>query len=461
MAEFPFELLIDRVSPDKGCESVLCNCYLRVIPGRREVYDGVWNGSSVVVKVFSRGLGAAGRLRKELEGLRRLEANGISAPRLLFHGKTPDGRFAAVTEKIVDSSTFIDVFLKTGTRAEQVDLLMRLSHELAEQHIKGLLQKDLHLGNFLMDAKKIYTLDPGTMRFLGRAVGRRTSISQLALLARSLPPDDSESLSRLAREYFAARRWSFEKADQAELGKQIRLHTKRTMTRQLRKCVRTSKRKLRIKIGSRRAVFDRAFCRDAQPRDFLEQIDDLMDKGQVLKAGNTCHVSRLTWNGRDIVVKRYNHQGFFHSLRHTIKGSRARHSWLNAHRLGVLHTATAKPVAYIEELKDLLVWKSYLVAEHVEGQPLSSFLQNADVTGEQRSAAIRRTLDLLARLHDNRVTHSDLKHSNIIITDHGPVLIDLDAMQTHKLAWMARRQGRKYVQRFKKSLEDASSRRSL
>ncbi len=454
MAEFPFELLIERISPDKGCESVLCNCYLRLIPGRREVYDGVWNGSNVVVKVFSRGLGASRRLRKELEGLRRLEANGILTPRLLFHGKTPDGRFAVVTEKIVGSSTFIEVFLKAQTRTEQVDLLVRLCRELAGQHIKGLLQKDLHLGNFLIDDKKIHTLDPCTMHFLAQAVGRRTSISQLALLARSLPADDSESVARLAREYCAARRWSFDKPDQAQLGKQITLHTKQIMTRQLRKCVRTSKRKLRIKTGRYRAVFARTFCQGASPQDFLDQIDDLMDKGQILKAGNTCFVSRLTWNGRDVVVKRYNHKGFFHSLRHTIKGSRARHSWLNAHRLGVLQTATAKPVAYIERLKGLLVWKSYLVAEHVEGQPLSSFLQNDDVTDGQRSAAIRRTLDLLARLHDNRITHSDLKHSNIIITDYGPVLIDLDAMQMHKLAWMARRQNRKYIQRFKKSLED-------
>jgi tRNA A-37 threonylcarbamoyl transferase component Bud32 len=458
MAEFPLELLIDGVSSDKSSESVLCNSYLRVIPGRREVYDGVWDARSVVVKVFSRGIGAAGRLRREMEGLRRLDACGVNTPRLLFYGKTPDGRLAVVTEKIVDSPTIMDALSKAKTKTEQADLLVRLCRQLAGQHIKGVLQKDFHLGNFLIDDKKIYALDPGQMRFLGRAVGRRTSISQLALLARSLPADDAESVSRLAKEYFTARRWSFEKADEAEIKKQMRLHTKRTVAKQLRKCVRTSKRKLRVKTSRHLAVFDRAFCRGAQPQDFLEQIDDLMDKGQILKAGNTCHVSRLTWNGRDVVVKRYNHKGFIHSLRHTIKGSRARHSWRNAHRLGVLQIATAKPVAYIEELEGLLVRKSYLVTEYVEGQQLNSFLQNTTVSNEHRSAAIRRVLDMLGRLQGNRITHSDLKHSNILITDYGPVLIDLDAMQTHKLAWMARRQGRKYMERFKKSLEDAPSR---
>ncbi|MBC8218891.1 MAG: hypothetical protein H8E73_10535 [Planctomycetes bacterium] len=457
MAAFPFELQIDCIPSDKGAESVLCREYLRVVPGRREVYDSVWDGRSVVVKVFSRGIGAAGRLRKELEGLQRLETCRVNTPKLLFYGKTSDGRFAVVTEKIADSSTVMDVFSKAGTKAEQADLLVRLSRELAGQHIKGLLQEDLHLGNFLLDREKIYALDPGQMRFFAQSVGRSKSISQLAMLARCLPADDTESVSRLAREYFAARRWSFEKDDETKLRQQIRLHTRRIIRRQLRKCVRTSKRQLRIKTSRYVAVFDRAFYPDAQPRDFVEQMDELMAKGRILKAGNTCCLSRLTWKGGDVVVKRYNHKGFVHSVRHTIKRSRARGGWLHAHRLGVLEIATAKPVAYIEQRKGLLVWKSYLVTEYVEGQQFDSFLQDQSVGREQRLAAIRRTLDMLGKLQDNRITHSDLKHSNILITDHGPVLIDLDAMTAHKLDWTSALKGRKYMDRFRKSLEDALS----
>jgi len=138
MATFPFKLRIDCISSDKGAESVLCREYLRVVPGRREVYDGVWDGRSVVVKVFSRAIGAAGRLRKELQGLHWLESCGVNTPKLLFYGKTSDGRFAVVTEKIADSSTVMDVFEKAGTKAEQADLLMRLCRELASQHTKGL-----------------------------------------------------------------------------------------------------------------------------------------------------------------------------------------------------------------------------------------------------------------------------------------------------------------------------------
>jgi serine/threonine protein kinase len=116
----------------------------------------------------------------------------------------------------------------------------------------------------------------------------------------------------------------------------------------------------------------------------------------------------------------------------------------------VLRIATAKPVAYIEQLKGPLVWKSYLVTEYIEGQQLDCFLQDCNVSREQRVATIRRTLDMLGKLQDNRITHSDLKYSNILITDSGPVLIDLDAMAVHRLRWVAAWKGRKYINRFAK-----------
>jgi hypothetical protein len=116
-----------------------------------------------------------------------------------------------------------------------------------------------------------------------------------------------------------------------------RLSKKRKVSRELRKCLRKNARYLRIKTGRHVAVFDRAFCQEARSFDFIEQIDALMDKGQILKNGDTSYVSRLTWNDEDVVVKRYNHRGFIHSLRHTIKRSRARRSWLHGHRLGVLN----------------------------------------------------------------------------------------------------------------------------
>ncbi len=163
-----------------------------------------------------------------------------------------------------------------------------------------------------------------------------------------------------------------------------------------------------------------------------------MNGGQILKKGNTCYVSRISWNGKDIVVKRYNHKGLIHSLRHTIKGSRAKRCWLNGHRLLMLGISTPKPLAFMEEYRGLLVWKSYLVTEYVDGQRLCDFLNNSNVTEEQYSTATQQIRELLDKLEKYRITHGDLKHSNILIMENCPVLIDLDAVKVHKCNWLSK-----------------------
>ncbi len=227
-------------------------------------------------------------------------------------------------------------------------------------------------------------------------------------------------------------------------------HAKSSTYSRLKKCLRTSKRYLRIKTGRYIAVFDRAFCQGAESLDFIEQIDALMDKGQILKNGDTSYVSRLTWNSKDVVVKRYNHKGFIHSLRHTIKRSRARRGWLHGHCLGMLNIATPKPSAYIEQYKGKLIWQSYLVTEYVKGQNFYYFLRDDKTTDQRRSNAIQQVEDLLDKLGTYRITHGDLKHLNILITDNGPFLTDLDGMKVHKCNWTHRIWQAKDLERFAK-----------
>ncbi|MBN2593646.1 MAG: phosphotransferase [Sedimentisphaerales bacterium] len=216
----------------------------------------------------------------------------------------------------------------------------------------------------------------------------------------------------------------------------------------LKKHLRTSKKHLRIKTDDYIAELDRDFCAGAKPHDFIEQVDMLMDSGEVIKKGDAVYVSHISWNNKNIVVKRYDHKGFIHSLRHTIKKSRARKGWLYAHFLGALNIATPRALAYIEQRKGLLVWQSYLVTEYVEGQKLWHFLRDDDVTEQQKLEEIRQVVKLLDRLWDFRITHGDLKHVNILITDNGPVLLDLDGMIVHRWELLYRNKRAKDMERF-------------
>jgi tRNA A-37 threonylcarbamoyl transferase component Bud32 len=365
-----------------------------------------------------------------------LQKHGLSSPAPLFYGRTEGGQWAVVVEKIANMSTVLDVLGETTDEAKKLRLLALVCKELAKQHNKGVLQKDLHLGNFLLGDDKVFAIDLGQMRFFSRQIGRKESISQLASLMGYLSVGDTKSIAELCEAYAQGRGWCFGRSDEALLQKQLSAHRKKGVNKGLKKCLRTSKRHLRIKSRRYVAVFERCFCRGAEPLGFIEQIDALMDGGRILKDGNTCYVSGITWNGREVVVKRYNHKGFIHSLRHTIKRTRARRGWLNGHRLGMLNIATPKPLAYIERRRGLLIWESYLITEYVEGQKLYDFLRDSNVTEEERLKVTEQIKELLERLGKHRITHGDLKHSNILITDTGPVLIDLDAIKFHWWRWL-------------------------
>ena len=293
----------------------------------------------------------------------------------------------------------------------------------------------MHLGNFLLSGDKIFAIDPGQMKFLSGQLTRKKSISQLASLAGCLQEDDKDSLTKLCREYARLRTWTFDTSEKVLFDKKIVSGRKKGIKRALKKSLRTSKRYLKIKTDDSIAVFNKSFCQSEEAFDFIRQIDAIMDKGHILKDGRTCYVSRLTWNSKDVVVKRYNNKGLIHSLRHTIKRPRAFRGWLHSHRLGMLNILTPKPLAYIENHRGPIIRKSYQVTEFVKGPNLYNFLRDDTVSVQQRSTVIDQLKKLLEQLGKHHISHGDLKHSNILITENGPVLTDLDAMKVHLWKW--------------------------
>jgi tRNA A-37 threonylcarbamoyl transferase component Bud32 len=435
MAELPLTLTIeaDSSSPETRC--IRCVGLLRDLGVRRKVYEGTCADKAVVAKVFGHRIKSRYHMEREWRGLNMLASLDLAVPRALFCGRAEGVGWVVVTEKIADAQTVREIWDQTEDNGIKRELLCQVSRELARQHTKGVLQKDLHLGNFLVQGEKLFALDPAQMRFLHRPVDRNEAIDQLALLASFACEEDGDAAARVFEHYAQVRSWEFGPSDTALFGKRMAQSRRRGIRNALRKCLRTNKRDERFGHGQYRGVAARDFFENAGFDEVVDHLDELMERGQVLKRGNTCFVSRLDLWGRQVVVKRYNHKGIVHSVRHTLKGSRARRCWVHAHRLCELNIATPRPLAYIEQYKGMVLRQSYLITEYVAGAKLSDFLHNGDVSAAQRSEAAEQIRELLAKMHKYFVTHGDLKGTNILITDNGPVLTDLDAMKSHSLRW--------------------------
>ncbi len=394
------------------------------------------------------------RARRAFEAALMLAKNGFDTSEVIAMGECRESFFnrkSFLATFAVESSKTIYQLIPENSRIlykEQLrswrELIRAFGQTVGRMHAKGIFHGDLRLGNVLARREgnywQFFFLDnERTKKFDRLPFELRVKNLVQVNMARKGNLSNTDRM-RFFREYCAENKIS--KKQSKSLAEKVvektnrRLNKERLAGREMRRCLRTNARYLRIKTGKYLAMFNRNLCEGAEPIDFIERIDALMDKGQILKNGDTTHVSQLRWHDKNIVVKRYNHRGLTHSLRHTIKGSRARRAWLNAHRLRILGIATPKPLAYIEQRKGPLVWKSYLVTEFVRGQRLSILLRDNSIAENDCSKVTQQIKGVLDNLEKHRIIHGDLKCSNILISNSNPMLTDLDAVKVYKWNWM-------------------------
>jgi tRNA A-37 threonylcarbamoyl transferase component Bud32 len=420
---------------------------IREVPGTRRVYSGLWQDQPVIVKVFCRRFSVRRHTMREWLALQKISSLQIACPEPLFYGKTDEGFGAIVTAFVPDSQNVQHLYVNTTDEQNKVQLLSQVVGQLAHLHIHGIVQGDLHLGNFLMAANQIYLLDPAQIRFYKEPVKLSISFSQLALLCSNWPANRESEIEIFVRRYFAARGLSFRPWHLDKIQKMMHAQREKLIRRRLSKSLRDSKRYIALKTRTWRAVFTRELWTQKQAADLPTHIDLLMSQGKVLKRGNTCFVCQVEINGRPVVIKRYNHKGFWHSLRQTLQGSRARRCWLHGHRLDELRIPTPRPLAFIEKKHGGLIYCSYILNEFADGVKLDKFLRDLSRIESEQAQMFERVETILRHMEQYRITHGDLKPSNILITSKGPTLIDLDSLKVHRIGILFRRARDKDVKR--------------
>jgi tRNA A-37 threonylcarbamoyl transferase component Bud32 len=162
------------------------------------------------------------------------------------------------------------------------------------------------------------------------------------------------------------------------------------------------------------------------PEKFFMQPDIVF-----LKKGRSATVIKVMLGDRTWVVKRYNIKNGWHWLRRCVRATRAATSWRLAQRLRLFGISTAKPVAYVENKFCGLRGKSYFVMEYVAGQHVGEFFSDCNKDEECLSTMAVSVVNMLNQLRELKITHGDLKMTNILVADKGSVLIDLDGMREH------------------------------
>jgi tRNA A-37 threonylcarbamoyl transferase component Bud32 len=427
---------------------------VRTIPKKRLVAFGKWQGKAVVAKIFFDGKHAHQHLDKDIAGMQALQKNKIPTPAILHYAKTADKQaYVLIFERILEAKNLEEIWQQKTSVEEIFPLLKAVTTELATQHVLGALQQDLHLKNFLLTEKTVYTLDGAQIEIFPKRLAKQESMQNFALFLAQFGIGAEEYQEKLFYHYAEARGWRLKENDVYELFNMIQQWNKIRWKKFQKKIFRNSTAFVQIQKWGTVGMYARNYA-GTQWLNFIQNPDAIFQHPttQTLKAGRSSTVIKVVLDGKELVIKRYNLKNTWHRLRRTLRATRAITSWRLSQKLNLFGIPTAKPVAYIEHRYLGFRGKSYFITEYIPGSHANEFFMLHQHNFKKIDEMVASITTLLKNLLKLKLTHGDLKTTNILITPTDrPLLIDLDGTTEHLSTPALQQAWHKEITRFLKN----------
>jgi hypothetical protein len=282
-------------------EPVTVTHLLRQVPGSREVYRGEWRARPVIVKAFHGARGES-QVAREGQGLQTLQQRGIPAPLPLFRGEDCQGRQTLVLECLEQAVAADKLPAINHPESAGVELRMRLVRALAYQHRQGVWQRDLHLGNFLIQGHTVFAIDPAEMRFVHGQLGTGPSLAQLAEMGALLPGLEVAEFQGLMQEYARGRQWRLSPDTLSRLEKRRQEVIADKLKRRLKKYTRPNTRHQEVRGRYYRLLLDRQSALLCPGADELAAV--LREAGKDISRARAGQPFPVTVAGRHLAAYR-------------------------------------------------------------------------------------------------------------------------------------------------------------
>ncbi len=416
----PLELLFDDAPATLAIDAVL-----RLLPRKRVVLSGYLGDQAVIVKWFARSRSSDRNIRREIDGHRAVVAADVACPQLLGRCRSHCGRFDGVVYEWLQHAAELAALWPQFDATQKQQWLAAIVHTTLQLHLHGALQSDIHLGNFLCRDNQLYVLDLGSIITARAPLTRRASLRNLGQLAAQLDVAEQPLLDAALADYAAQRNWPL-----AALQHELQRHTRRAWRKRLSDYLQKSQRNCSLTAYQARWNRVWAYRRSwhgGELQQFADDPDAFMQRGQLLKSGNTATVVKTVIDGQPVVIKRYNIKNWRHALSRSVRTTRAAHSWRIAHLLELIGIDSLKPIALLERRCGPLRSTAYFVSSCIDAQDLLTIGQQRALSADE-SASLQK---LLQQMRTCRLSHGDFKANNLLV-DRGRIeVIDLDALQRH------------------------------
>lgn len=427
-AQVPFQVNISSEQFLTGTGAVLeCVEILRAKPQKKMVCEAIFEKQKVIAKFFLSPDTAKSDFEKELSSYTLLTQAQINTPKQLTSGILNKSGFYVLYE-CVESINSLEKQIPLKPNKTSLAYINQIMQILAQMHNSNIQQFDLKIKHFsiqkddqliIVDCAKVIPLE-----IASSALSNETRITQIHKNLATL-------FAQLSINYDPYRE-SFLKSYQLAtiISKKLSLHSICQDMKQIRQAdLQKYQRKALIghsefiyeKDEHKTLIYDKQYA-DKKWLNFYQQINSIFDASSHLKENHSANILLAQCGGKEVIIKRYTKL----KLSKSRKSSQAWNSWQNAHQLIALGIKAPKPIAIIEQGIGWLKNYSFYLSEYDTSEnALSHYSMKTELSKEH----LEEFKQLFTAMISSNISHSDLRADNILLTNDGLSLIDVDTIK--------------------------------
>ena len=156
---------------------------------------------------------------------------------------------------------------------------------------------------------------------------------------------------------------------------------------------------------------------------------------KIFKHDRTTTVALIESESKQYILKRYNARSLLHKFKRALRQTRARRCWKMSQAFMGAGLNVAPAVAILEKCWGIFKGDAYFVSEYIDGEMLLNYLPEQNK--KQQVLIAEKMTSVFGKMRAAKITHGDMKASNLLWLNDRIYFIDLDGATRHKsyLTW--------------------------
>jgi len=180
------------------------------------------------------------------------------------------------------------------------------------------------------------------------------------------------------------------------------------------------------------------------------RLDEIISTADItFKNDATTDVVQYDLDGKEYILKRYNARSLWHVFSRAIRRSRASRCWNMSYKFANAGLNVAQPMLMYEQRFGPFCRNAYFLNKKLSGAELLNAFPT--MPEDQQQSVVSQIKSAFEKMHQAKLTHGDMKASNLIWSDGKLFFIDLDAARQHTNLWSWRKSHAKDRKRFLKN----------